>query len=499
MTRVVVVGAGLGGLAAAARLADLGHAVTVLEQGTSVGGQVGTYSRNGFSFDTGPTTLTLPAVYRDLFRTTGRPLERELDLAPVEPACHVRFADGVELDLPNASRAGTLRGLRAAFGPESAAEWDAVLQQGERIWRAVRRQHVESSPVSGFRRLTTPPGRLRTSGAGRSLRVSAARSLRDARLRYLLEGHALQAGLDPRRAAAVLTAVLYVEHTFGTWHVPGGMRRLAEAVADRAVDRGARLRTSADVVRVLVSSGRTCGVRLAGGEFVPADVVVADVHPARVHSALLDPSVTRASGRRSAPTLPSSVFTILLALRGRTPSLRHRTILFPDDDDAELEAVFGRDALPADDPTINVSAPDDPAMRPSAETEAWTVHVRAPRHGTGSPGSDAFGTVDWTTGDLAERYADRVLAVLAGRGMDVRQRVLWRVVRTPHDIERQTRAPGGATTGPSLTELRRLRRRPAHRSSVRGLFLVGGSTPPGGGPAFVGLSAAAVADMVGRA
>jgi phytoene desaturase len=497
MTRVVVVGAGIGGLAAAARLADLGHAVTVVEQAASVGGQVGVYSRDGFSFDTGPTTLTLPAVYRDLFRTTGRPLEREFDLTTVEPAWHVRFADGVELDLPNASRAGTLHELRAAFGPESAAEWDAVLRHGELIWRAVRRAHVETNPANGLRRLTTRPGRLRTLGAGRSLRAAAARSLRDARLRNLLEGKALHAGLDPRRALAIFLAVPYVEDTFGTWYVPGGMRRLAEAVADRAVARGARLRTSADVVQVLVTGGRAAGVRLAGGESVPADVVVADVQSAQVHSALLDSSAERADGRPAA--LPPSVFTVLLALRGRTPSLRHRTILFPADDDAELEAVFGRDAQPPDEPTIHVSAPDDPAMRPSAETEAWTVHVRAPRHGTGWPGTDAPGALDWTTDGLAERYADRVLAVLAARGMEVRQRVLWRVVRTPHDLERETRAPGGATTGPSLAELRPLRRRPANRSSVRGLFLVGGSTPPGGGLAFVGLSAAAVADMVGRA
>lgn len=497
MTRVVVVGAGIGGLATAARLADLGHAVTVLEQAASVGGQVGVYSRDGFSFDTGPTTLTLPAVYRDLFRTTGRPLERELDLTPVEPAWHVRFADGVELDLANASRAATLYELRAAFGPESAAEWDAVLRHGGRIWRAVRRAHVEANPAHGLRRVTRP-GRLRTPGAGRSLRAAAARSLSDARLRNLLEGKAFHAGLDPRRALAIFLAIPYVEDTFGTWYVPGGMRRLAEAVADRALARGARLRTSADVVQVLVTGGRAAGVSLAGGESVPADVVVADVQSAQVHSALLDPSAARADGRRSAPALPPSVFTVLLALRGRTPSLRHRTILFPADDDAELEAVFGRDARPADEPTIHVSAPDDPAMRPAAETEAWTVHVRAPRHGTGSPGADP-GTLDWTTHGLAERYADRVLAVLAARGMDVRQRVLWRVVRTPHDLERETRAPGGGTTGPSLAELRPLRRRPTNRSSVNGLFLVGGSTPPGGGLAFVGLSAAAVADRVGRA
>jgi phytoene desaturase len=493
MARVVVVGAGIAGLAAAARLADFGHAVTVLEQATSVGGQVGAYSRDGFTFDTGPTTLTLPAVYRDLFRTTGRPLERELDLVPVEPAWHVRFADGVELDLPNAGRAGTLRALARSFGPGSAAQWDAVLRHGERTWRAARRRIVAYAPSDGL-------VRLRPTGAGRSLRASAERSLGDAHLRTLLECHAVHAGLDPRHTSAALTVVPYVEHTFGTWYVTGGMRRLVEAVAERAATRGARTRTSAEVVQVLVSDGRATGVRLAGGEIVPADLVVTDAHAAQVYAGLLGPSVAGRERRRSARSVPSaSAFTILLALRGRTPSLRHRTVLFPDEADAELDAVFGPDARPADDPTIHVASPDDPAMRPSADAEAWTVQVRAPRHGPGPRGSVAAGTVDWTAAGLADRYADRMLAVLAARGMDVRGRVLWRVVLTPCDLEHEIRSPGGSTAGPSLAGLPGLPRRPANRSSVRGLFLVGGSTRPGGGLAFVGLSAAAVADVVGRA
>lgn len=493
MARVVVVGAGIGGLAVAARLADFGHEVTVLEQAESVGGQVGTYSRDGFSFDTGPTTLTLPAVYRDLFRATGRPLERELHLIPVDPATHARFADGVELDLPNASRAGMLRAFDEAFGAGSGAEWDAVLRHGERIWSAVRRYGVESTRVDGRGPLGN---RLRVLGAGRSPRAASERALRDHRLRLLLESHAVRAGRDPRAARAALTVLPYVEHTFGSWFVSGGMRRLVDAVAERAAARGTTLRTSADVSSVLVTGDRVAGVRLAGGENVPADLVVSDADVSHVYARLLGPSVANRERRRSARSVPPpSAFTILLALRGRTPSLRHRTTLFPAHTESEWDAVFGPDARPAEEPTIDVSVPDDPAMRPSPGTEAWTVHVCAPRHGTGTPSS---GTVDWTAAGLADRYADRILAVLAARGLDVRERVLWRVVRTPHELELETRSPGGATARPALSRLRSPRR-PANRSSVRGLFLVGGSTRPGGGLAFVGLSAAAVADMVGRA
>ena len=116
MARVVVIGAGMGGLAAAARLATLGHTVAVCEQAGSIGGKVGLLARDGFTFDTGPSLLTLPAVYRDLFIKTGAPLDQSVELVEVDPAFHYRFPDGVEVDLPNASRAGVRRALDDALG-----------------------------------------------------------------------------------------------------------------------------------------------------------------------------------------------------------------------------------------------------------------------------------------------------------------------------------------------------------------------------------------------
>jgi phytoene dehydrogenase-like protein len=201
----------------------------------------------------------------------------------------------------------------------------------------------------------------------------------------------------------------------------------------------------------------------------------------------------------------------MLALRGRTPGLAHHTVLFPGDYDDEFDSVFGTGPhrlsgpRPAPDPTVYISAPDDPALRPDADSEAWFVLVNAPRHvadGMQDPAARLLSRrrgIDWTAPGLADRYADTVLTVMAERGLDVRDRVLWRVVRTPADLERATRSVGGSIYGTSSNGARAAFLRPANQSPVPGLFLVGGSSHPGGGMPLVGLSAAIVAGLIGPA
>jgi phytoene dehydrogenase-like protein len=185
---------------------------------------------------------------------------------------------------------------------------------------------------------------------------------------------------------------------------------------------------------------------------------------------------------------------LLLALRGRTPGLAHHTVLFPDDYDAEFDAVFGVDGAPRPvaDPTVYVSAPDDPGLRPDDDSESWFVLVNAPRH-------DPDGGVDWDEPGLADRYARRVLDVMARRGLDVRDRVRWWVARTPADLARDTGSPGGSIYGTSSNGARAAFLRPANASPVPGLFLVGGSAHPGGGLPLVLMSAEIVAGLVGPA
>ncbi|MEJ5945860.1 phytoene desaturase family protein [Pseudokineococcus basanitobsidens] len=516
MARVVVVGAGAAGLAVAMRLARRGHDLVVLEAADEVGGKLGWVEHEGFGFDTGPSLVTLPAVYRDLFLKTGRRLEDCVDLVPLDVAARYRFADGTTVDVPTGSRGALARALDATLGDGAGAQWLALLERGSRIWDLSRGPFL-SSPLRGVRTLlplARRRGDLRTIAPLTSLRGLGEQLLVHPHLRTMLDRYATYSGSDPRRAPAALASTAYVEHAFGSWYVRGGLRRLAVAMAGRVEALGGRVRCGAAVDEVLVHDGRAAGVRLRGGEEVPADVVVMAGDAASLYGvgttggrALLPEGPARRRGaarlRRAEPS--ASGFVLLLALEGRTPDLQHHTVLFPADYDAEFDALAGtgrhRGApVPVEDPTVYVSAPDDPATRPHEDAEAWFVLVNAPRHRPGAPSEG----VDWDAAGadgrpLAESYADHVLDVMADRGLDVRDRVRWRGLRTPADLERLTGSVGGSIYGSSSNGARAAFLRPPNATALPGLYCVGGSSHPGGGLPLVGLSAEVVAGMVGDA
>ena len=491
MSRIVVVGAGVGGLAAAVRLAHAGHEVTICEAAQTVGGKLGLYERDGFRFDTGPSLVTMPFVLQDLFEQTGG-WPADLALRELSPTARYRFADGTTFDATSDLDDFCGR-LDVALGAGTGADWRRFLAHAARAWDATRVPFLES-PLNGPRTMARlavrHPGDIPAIRPGRSLRSLGRRYLRDPRLRMFLDRYATYTGSDPRRAPAALAVVPFVEQEYGGWYVEGGLHRIADALQERALECSATLVLGARVTSILTAGGRVSGVRLADGGELPADVVVANVDATTVYGSMVSAPRAARSLARATPSL--SGFVLLLAVDGATPGLAHHNVLFPADYDAEFDAVFGARARPVPDPTLYISAPDDPAGHPPG-TEAWFVLVNAPRHGAGP------GAIDWRASGVASSYADRLLDVLGQRGLPVRDRVRWSEVITPADLEERTGAVGGAIYGTSSNGAAAAFLRPANRSPVRGLFLVGGSSHPGGGLPLVTLSARIVADLVGPA
>lgn len=505
MARIAVIGAGMASLAAAARLAVAGHRVVVLERTGDHGGALGRLARDGFRFDTGPGLLTLPAVYRDLFVKTGKaPLEDVVELVEVDPAGRHVFADGTDVTLPNASRSGTLAALDAACGPGSGERWSELLVRARETWEVMRRPMLEEAlppdprvlgrdPYPALRR-GFGPGRARPALA----RVAAA-ELRDPRLVALLESHLLAHGVDPRVGPASAAVLPYLEATFGVWYVRGGLRALADAVYERCRERRVDFRFDAPVAGLLVAGGRAAGVRLADGEEVPADVVVAGA-PLAAPAAPTDPG---GAGRAfPGPAGERGRFTVHLALRGSRPAgCAHRTVVHAADRERALDWLFARHPKPlppAGALTVTVLRPDDPATRPDDGHEAVTLTAAVPAHGPGGAGGSGTGpgTVDWDAPGAADGFAELMVAAAERAVPGLRERELWREVRTPVDVEQRTGAAGGAVPAPALAGAAGLLLRSANRAPLPGLYVVGGWAHPGGGLPHAGMSAAIAADLV---
>ncbi len=484
MSRVVVVGAGVGGLAVAARLAAGGHEVTVLEAATTVGGKLGLQEREGFRFDTGPSLLTMPKVFEDLFGATGG-WPHDLVLERLDPIARYHFADGTTLDIGDDLDEQCVR--MEALQEGNGEQWREFQQRARRIWKASQTPFLETA-LHGPRTLAAltlrHPADVAVLAPGRTMRDLARRHLSDPRLRMVVDRYATYTGSDPRRAPAALAAIPYVEQAYGGWYVAGGLRRLADALLERCLSLGVTVRTSARVTQI---PKPISGVVLLDGTVVAADLVVANADAAHVYGDLV---ACPPASRRLARTTPSlSGFVLLLAVEGRTDGLAHHTVSFPADYDAEFDAVFRR-GRPVDDPTLYVSVPPD-AAPPGCE--AWFVLVNAPRHGSGT------GAMDWRAPGVARAYTDRLLGLLASRGLLDPTRLRWHDIITPADLEERTGAVGGAIYGTSSNGATAAFLRPANRSPVPGLYLVGGSSHPGGGLPLVALSAQIVAGLIGPA
>lgn len=492
--RVAVIGAGMGGMCTAARLAKAGYEVTVFESSDRHGGKCRTEWIGNYAFDTGPSLLTLPAVYRDFFQRTGDVMGRVVELAPVSPSFDYRFADGSAVRFANLSRKATLSEIEKSFGTEPAQEWDQIMRQAEAMWDVSREPFIESE-LRSVRSLLKRPTLLRDLKIISPWKTLRDLKLKDAHLRNILDRYATYSGSDPRVAPAVLASIAFVEEAFGAWHIKGGIGKLADAVYQRCLDRGVKFEFQAQVTQINHDGKSTTGITLADGRKLDYAIVVANADASMVYNKLITGKVKklrkeRANLAKADPSLAG--FSLLLGLRPtETPTgLSHHNIFFPENYDAEFVDIFDRQQ-PVQDPTIYLCAPQDESMVRHPGHEAWFVLVNAPRHD--ESGNEGF---NWNDADFNHHYAMQIISSLEARGISIRDRLEVMEFRTPADLERSVAAPGGAIYGTSSNGARSAFMRAKNRSPLKGLYCVGGSAHPGGGLPLVGLSAEIVTQAI---
>ena len=475
--RVVVVGAGVGGLAVAIRLAVAGRRVVLLERNEVTGGKLASVRHDGFAYDTGPSLLTLPHVFDELFRLAGTSLDSELDLVRLATQFRYRWPDGSELAVPDdpVARVEAFE----AFAPGAGPAWRQFDELGRRVWEVSERTFLAgpmAGPLSLARRMRSPSDLLAIDPL-RSLHRCAAAHFDDPRLVQWAGRYATYSGSSPFRAPATLACIQHIESRHGCWYPRGGVDELRRALQRLAESLGVEVRTGTDVVAITTAGDAVSGVELADGSTVASPVVVANADAEHVYRDLLPDSAALRRLRRARRS--TSGLIVLVAATGTTPGIDHHNVWFSADDRAEFAALdAGR---MADDPTIYacVSSVSDRTQAPEG-CENWFLLVNTP------PGI----LLDH------DRERVRVLDVLADRGVDLRARARWSDVITPLDMAGRYRAPAGAIYGTSSNGRRSAFLRPGNRGARRGLYLVGGSSHPGGGLPLVAIGARIVADLV---
>ncbi|UCE64242.1 MAG: phytoene desaturase [Nitrospirota bacterium] len=476
---ILIIGAGIGGLSAAIRLAAAEREVVIFEQNTEPGGKMSRLQAAGFTWDRGPSVITMRPVFEQLFASAGRKLEDYLTLEPVEPLTRYFYPDSTVLnatrDLPRMLAQIRQIELRDVEG------YLNFLAYAARLHRITGPVFIYDQPPT-WRSFLRVPFRdwFRVDGL-RSMDAAIRSYVRSPKLRQFLGRFATYVGASPYQALATLNVIAHVELNEGVWYPRGGVYQIATALSKLADELGVQIRYQNEVEKLIVENSEIRGIELSTGEMIPAKQVISNLDVTTTRRKLL-----RESPSGLEPEVSGSGFILLLGIAQRHPELAHHNIFFSKNYPREFRQIF-REGVPPDDPTIYVAitSKTDPEHAPPG-CENWFVQVNAPPTGA---------NYDWTV--QAETYRDLLLKRLAERGYGLQPYLRYEQMITPLDLQRETGGWHGALYGASSNSRWSAFRRPHNRAKdVKGLYFVGGSTHPGGGVPMVTLSGKVVAGMI---
>jgi phytoene desaturase len=479
---VIVIGAGLGGLATAIHLLHQDLDVTVVERQPGIGGRAARLTGDGYTFDIGPAMITMPSVLESLFAAAGARFGTRVNLQRLEPSLRISWT-GEARSLSFESDRTSMREAIAQFSRHDAQQYDA-------FWEAARELHqrefgAEDEETTSLPRFLTAAPALVGLGRGQTADAFLARFFDEPRVRQAFSAHALLVGADPDRAPAMLATLPYVALDQGVWYAPGGFGAVVEELGQLVRRGGGVTATTRRVTRILVTGGRVRGVRTDHAEEVFADAVVSDADVAATQVDLL--------GERE-PNLRPGVgcFLLFLGLRRGYPELQHHNLLFGPGLARIMEGIGGGQRASRELWLyLHAASRTDPRMA-RERGESMVVVLPVPNLRT---------RIEW--GVASDQLRERVLDVLEspeGFGLPgLRQHLAFEARWTPLDFRDRLGAWEGSAFGPEVAG-----GNPTHAwvprrdRRVRGLYHAGAGTPPGPGVVNVLLGAEQTAGLVAR-
>ena len=487
--KIIIIGAGLGGLAASVLLAKEGHQVTVLEKNEAIGGKMNQISENGYRFDTGPSLLTMPEIIDSLFEKCGRNREDYLTFLPVSPLCRYFFPDGTKFN--NYSDRENNAGELLKIAPEEVENYNSFLSYASELYNKTSSSFLNNPlyDLSDLKQLNLIDFFGIDAFTTVASRVDS--SFRSPYLRQFFKRFTTYNGSSPFQAPATLNVIPHVEINMGGYYVKGGLYSIAKALGKLAREFNVEFQFKKEVQKINCTGKRVKAVTLTDGSELKTDIIVSNSDASETLLELLPKESLSHRKRRKQENLEPSCsgFVLLLGISKKFKTLAHHNIFFSSDYQSEFNSIFNEKKLP-DDPTIYVAntSYSDPAHAPNGHSNLFIL-VNAP-----------YLTEDQNWESLSRSYPDLIISKLENSGLTgLMKSVKFSKIITPEDFYRNYRSNRGSIYGTSSNSKFSAFRRPKNKTSfIDGLYLTGGSTHPGGGIPLVLLSAFHAVSLIQR-
>ncbi len=488
MKKIVIIGSGFGGLAAAIRLQARGFQVTMLEKNEHIGGHAYQLIKDGYTFDMGPSLITAPDILEKLFQSAGKTMADYLDLLPLDPFYRIYFHDKTMLDY--SGDATRMKTQMAKFNQHDADQYDRFMDDARKIYDAVITDGLGSRPfmsLSTFFSFIPKATKLKALYSAYSF---VTQYFKDARHRFTFSFHPLFIGGNPFRSPAVYLMIPYLEKKGGVWFTKGGMYSVVKAFERVFVELGGTIHTNSEVAEITVKNGRASGVRTKSGRVFEADAVISNADFIYTYKDLLKPEVRSkwSDKRLKGVKYSMGAFLLYIGVRRQYPELLHHTLILSQRYKELVRDIFDTKILPDDfSMYLHVPTRSDSEMAPPG-CESMYVLI---------PVANLSGSIDWSV--KRKEFTDRVLEFLEEDfGLtDLRKNIDVLETYTPEDFKRERNSYLGSAWGvePRFTQTAYFR--PHNRSEdIPNLYFVGASTHPGAGVPGVLLTAEATESVI---
>lgn len=487
--KITIIGAGLGGLAVSCMLAHQGHEVTILEKNSSPGGKISQKTENGYRFDTGPSLLTMPFILEKLFAFCDEEISHFVDIKPIDPICRYFYPSGVQFDCHQDT--GVNVAQIQQFAPNDVQPYKQFMEYTQQLYERTKGAFL-FNPLYGLSDL----GELTFTDffkidAFKTVAQRIDKTFESTEMRKFFKRFTTYNGSSPYKAPATLNVIPHVELSLGGYYINGGMYALIEGLASLAAKQGVNIRYDIEIQSIKSTDNIVDGVIDSSGQFHSSSLVVSNSDATETYLHLVDQNeISSLKRKRVASLEPScSGFVLMLGIDKQYNVLEHHNIFFSEDYQREFDQIFDHKVMP-DDPTIYIANTSytNPDHAPEGGSNLFVL-VNAPYMNS---------HIDWEK--EKHNYKEQVIRILQERGLtDLGDHIVYSDMITPKDFYQKYRSNKGSIYGTSSNSKLSAFMRPKNKCrSIKGLYLVGGSTHPGGGIPLVTLSAFHAVELINR-